>query len=323
MSVARPKTVMITAIGAALALGGCSSEHSVLHPSSPEAGSVATLGWALIITASVVTAGVFALLVYGLVRRQRAQDDDERSGVRWLLGGGVILPVVVILPLIGFSVSIIDQPEDGVLHVDVTGHQYWWEYGYREGGFETANELHIPVGQKVELTLRSDDVVHSFWVPELAGKHDLVPGHENTMILQADHAGTYKGQCAEFCGIQHAKMRLLVIAQDEADYTAWVEQQQATAQGDTGSDGAHLFASQGCAGCHTVRGTEAQGRLGPDLTHIASRRTLGAVTIDNTPENMRRWIGHTWDVKDHIVMPELPLTDAQVEAIAAYLETLE
>lgn len=304
---------------------GCSGDRSVLDPAGPGARDVADLGWLLIVASTVVTLGVFALLGYGLFRRRRPDETggDDRSAKRWLLGGGVILPVVVILPMVGVSVGILGDEPDAALQVEVVGHQYWWEFRYPEHGFETANELHIPAGEPVELVMRSDDVIHSFWIPALGGKTDLLPGHVTHLTLEADHPGTYVGQCAEYCGIQHAKMRLLVIAQEPAEFEQWAADQRAAAVGEVASRGAELFSSQGCASCHTVRGSAADGRLGPDLTHIASRRTLGAAVIENTPENLRRWIDETWEVKNDIVMPEVPLTDDEVEAIATYLETLE
>lgn len=297
----------------------------MLDPAGPGAREVADLGWLLIVAATVVTLGVFALLGYGLFRRRRPDENagDDRSAKRWLLGGGVILPVVVILPMVGVSVGILGDEPDAALQVEVVGHQYWWEFRYPEHGFETANELHIPAGEPVELVLRSDDVIHSFWIPALGGKTDLLPGHVTHLTLEADHPGTYVGQCAEYCGIQHAKMRLLVIAQEPTEFERWAADEGAAAIGDVISRGAELFSSQGCAACHTIRGSAADGRLGPDLTHIASRRTLGAAVIENTPENLRRWIDETWEVKNDIVMPEVPLTDDEVEAIATYLETLE
>lgn len=297
----------------------------MLDPAGPEARDVAGLGWLLIVAATVVTLGVFTLLGYGLFRRRRSDETaaDDRTAKRWLVGGGVILPVVVILPMVGVSVGILGDESDAALQVEVVGHQYWWEFRYPEHGFETANELHIPAGEPVELVMRSDDVIHSFWIPALGGKTDLVPGHVTHLTLEADHPGTYVGQCAEYCGIQHAKMRLLVIAQEPTEFEQWAADQRAAAIGEVASRGAELFSSQGCAACHTVRGSAADGRLGPDLTHIASRRTLGAAVIENTPENLRRWIDETWEVKNDIVMPEVPLTDDEVEAIATYLETLE
>ena len=315
----------LTPVLAAAAMAGCSSEDSVLDPASDAAERVADLSWVMFVTSTAITLVVFALLGYGLVRRRRqGAASSDRGAERWIIAGGVVLPIVVLTPVAALGVSVLNDQQEGTLHVEVTGHQYWWEYRYPDLGVVTANELHIPVDRPVELTLRSDDVIHSLWVPALGGKTDLVPGHANTMTLEAGSVGTYQGKCAEFCGLQHAKMLFLVIAQPQAEFDRWVEDQRAPASPEAASSqGAELFAREGCASCHTVRGTGADGRLGPDLTHIASRRTLAAGVLRNTPQNMRRWIDHTWEVKDEIVMPPVPLTDEEVDAVVSYMEALE
>lgn len=315
-------------------LPACGGDDSVLGPASPSASRVAQLSWLLFLAATAVTVFVFAYLAFGLFRRRRDPDegddadgDDPRRGERWLLGGGVLLPIVVITPLIGYSVVILaDEPDPGAVEVEVIAHQYWWEYRYPSEGITTANELHIPAGEPVDLRLRSDDVLHSLWVPSLGGKTDLVPGQVNTMTIEADEPGTHQGRCAEYCGLQHAKMLFLVVAQPRDEFEDWVDEQRDEArppEGATAARGRELFASQGCASCHTVRGTDADGRLGPDLTHVASRRTLAAGVLENTPDDLRRWIGDTWDVKNRAKMPPIPLSDEEVDAIATYLETLE
>lgn len=319
----------MVAATAALGLGGCGtggsdrSGGSVLEPASSAAEEVADLGWVMFIAAAVVSAGVFALLAWGLVRRRRSAEESDRRAERWIIAGGVVLPVVVLTPVAALGIAALDEPAESAVRVEVVAHQYWWEYRYLDSGFTTANELHIPVDQPVELTLRSDDVIHSLWVPELGGKTDLIPGHTNTMTLEARRPGTYQGKCAEYCGLQHAKMLFLVIAEPEGDFEAWVADQRRAAETPTTSRGAALFRQKSCAACHTVRGTEADGRLGPDLTHVASRRTLAAGVLENTPENLRRWIGETWEVKHGITMPPVPLTEQEVDAIAEYLEELE
>lgn len=303
----------------------------MLDPAGPEAENVAELSWIIFGTAGVITLGVFALLGVGLARRRRVRGpdgpSDERRSERWVVAGGIVLPVVVLAPIAALSVGILDANEspssDDAVRVEVIGHQFWWEYRYPDLDVSTANELHLPVDRPVELTLRSDDVIHSFWVPPLAGKVDLVPGHENTLTFQVDEPGAYWGQCAEFCGVQHAKMRLLVIAETEDRFRDWLTEQRAPAEpGQDVDEGRELFASEGCASCHTIRGTDAEGVLGPELTHLADRRMLAANVIENTPENLRHWITDTWDVKDHVIMPPVPLTDAEVESIARYLESL-
>jgi cytochrome c oxidase subunit II len=310
-------------VATAAVLGGC-GDHAVFSPEGPDAGRVAGLGWFMVVTATVTTIGVFALLAYGLFRRRRAPGRWHED--RIILAGGVVLPLVVLLPLSAATVAVLAQDDgDAQLHVEVIGHQFWWELRYPDQGFETANEIHIPVDTPVELTLESDDVIHSLWVPELGGKTDLVPGRTNTMELQADEPGVYRGQCAEFCGIQHAKMVFLVIADTAEDFDAWAEDQarDAAPPGDgEAADGLEVLESEACAGCHTVRGTEAQGQVGPDLTHLADRRTLASGILPNTPEDLYRWIDDTWEVKEGSVMPPVPLDDDEVDALVAYLDGL-
>lgn len=326
------ETRRISAIcgAAALLLGACGGNDSALAPEGPGAERIAGITWVMFVVATVITAGVLALLVVALFRRRARRDGDaepddtDRRTERWVIAGGVVLPVVVLVPVAALAVAVLDDAPASELRIEVVAHQYWWEYRYPDLGVVTANELHIPAGETVTLEMRSDDVVHSLWVPALGGKTDLVPGRTTTMTLEADDPGTFQGRCAEYCGLQHAKMLFLVVAQGEDDFADWVDAQGRDAVSDpSASAGADLFAEAGCASCHTVRGTEADGPVGPDLTHIASRRTLGAGVLDNDPDGLRRWIGETWEVKDGITMPPVPLTDEEVDAIASYLETLE
>jgi cytochrome c oxidase subunit 2 len=229
----------------------------------------------------------------------------------------------------------------------VKGHQWWWEFQYTDLGVTTANELHIPVNIQVNLQLESNDVIHSFWVPHLAGKTDVIPGRQNHLWLQADEPGTYQGQCAEFCGIEHALMRLQVVAESQSDFNTWVQGQRAIpslaatptpgpgaagtpgAQGTPSADaslvaqGAQLFATGACITCHTLRGTPAQATVGPDLTHFASRKTLAANTLTNTPANLAKWLHNPQAIKPGNDMPNLNLSDSDVDALVAYLESLK
>jgi cytochrome c oxidase subunit 2 len=321
------RVALLITTSATLGVSACSTEDSILDPASPSAEDVADLSWILFGAATAVTVLVFVLLGFGLARRRRRDADPhvgERGAERWVIGGGVILPIVVLPPILAMSVGILDDESEGTLRVEVVGHQFWWEYRFPDLGFATANELHIPVGEDVELTLRSDDVIHSIWVPQLGGKRDLVPGQVNNLTWHAEAPGVFQGKCAEFCGIQHAKMEFLVVAEAPEDFDAWVALQRSDADpAPAVAEGARLFATQGCAACHTIRGTGADGTLGPDLTHLASRRTLGSGVLDNTFDNLFLWIDETWEVKEEITMRPIPLTDEQVSAIAAYLETLE
>jgi cytochrome c oxidase subunit 2 len=211
--------------------------------------------------------------------------------------------------------------------IEVIGHQWWWEIHYSNQNFDTANEIHIPVGQPVTVHVTSADVVHSFWVPELHGKIDLIPGQTNTISLEADQAGVYRGQCAEFCGAQHAHMAILVIAEPAGQFSAWLDNQSRAgvepAVGSLEQEGQQAFLGSACVYCHTIKGTNASGKVGPDLTHLGSRLTLGAGTLPNTPGNLAGWTINSQTIKPGNHMPPMDLSAVQVQALLAYLETLK
>ncbi len=313
----------VGAVSAALA--GCSGGARGLDASGPEAERIQTLTVLMTVIATVITVGILVWLVRGLTRRRR--DVTPRwSEQRLLVAGGVIMPLVVVTAVSLVAVGVIQASErtEAAMRIEVEGHQYWWEVTYADGQ-ETANEIHIPAGVPVELVLTSADVNHSFWVPALAGKLDLIPGSTNEKVIEADEPGTYEGLCAEYCGIQHANMRFLVIAQPQDEFDAWLADQARPAdapEGEAASRGQEVFDAQACAGCHTVRGTVADGDVGPDLTHVASRSTLAGLAIENTEEGRRRFVDHPQDVKEGNVMPDVPLTDAEVDAVLAYLDGL-
>jgi cytochrome c oxidase subunit II len=253
--------------------------------------------------------------------------------MRWVLLGGLVFPLVVLVPLLGMTLramSGLGANGDPGLLVEVVGHQYWWEVRYLDGDggvlFETANEIHLPVGRDVELRLEASDVIHSFWVPRLAGKLDMIPGRTNVLRLRADAAGEYRGQCAEYCGLQHARMSLLVVAMPEADYAAWAAAQAwpgAPPPDALATLGRDVFLGHACRACHTIRGTPAIGELGPDLTHVASRRTLAALTVPNTRGHLGGWIANPQDLKPGSRMPSVPLGQAEFNALLHYLGTLQ
>lgn len=280
----------------------------------------------MISLASLITLFVFGLMLIGLFRDgSRAK---PHTAVRWVVGGGIIFPSIVLLTLSGLTIVTLhrqQQQDPGPLKVEVIGHQFWWEVRYPGTDVVTANEVHIPVGRDVEITLRSDDVIHSFWVPSLAGKTDMIPGRTNHQVLRADSAGTFRGQCAEFCGVEHAKMAFVVVAQPPDQFAAWMRDQGQPAAEPSGqaAAGRDLFMNQPCAGCHTVRGTPATGSVGPDLTHLASRPELGALTFANTPQNLSRWITNAQAMKPGSLMPPIQLTPQQTAQIVAYLEQLK
>jgi cytochrome c oxidase subunit II len=240
-----------------------------------------------------------------------------------------VLLVVVMFLSFGTDRALATLGGEDPLKIEVTAHRWWWEARYQDPDpsrtFTTANELHIPVGRAVELTLKADDVIHSFWVPNLGGKRDLIPGRTATLRLQADKAGSYRGQCAEFCGVQHAKMGLVVYASE--DYEKWAEAQRASAaapKSDEEKRGRELFVSGTCAMCHTIQGTPANGRRAPDLTHLASRTTLGAGAVPNTRGHLAGWIIDPHSIKPGVNMPaHATLSASDLQALVAYLASLK
>lgn len=258
---------------------------------------------------------------------------DDRGPTRWVLGGGVALPAVVLAPLFVFTLYTLGQltPPQSADSIDVliTGKQWWWDVLYLgdepQDQIRDANELHIPVGRQVRIQLRSSDVIHSFWVPGLQGKMDLIPGRVNTTWIQADSAGVYRGECAEYCGMQHTRMQFRVVAHPPSEFTAWVEKNRSPAvpPPDSASrEGQAVFLTSGCAFCHQIRGTPARGTVGPDLTHLASRRTLAAGTLPNTKGHLAGWVGNPQAIKPGNKMPRIPLQPRELHALLAYLGTL-
>ncbi len=268
---------------------------------------------------------------------------SERSGVRVMVWAGIVVPAVILGALLAFTMRVLDDislpshmlaardapPAAGELTLQVTGRQYWWEVEYLdavpERRFETANEIHIPVGRRVIVRLVADDVIHSFWVPGLAGKMDLVPGRTNVTFIEASRPGVWRGQCAEFCGVQHALMAFTVVAEAQEAFDAWAAQQRSTASEPVDSSSRadrDVFLASGCALCHAVRGTTARGEAGPDLTHLASRMTLAAGTLPNARGHRDGWVANPQAIKPGSLMPSVPLTPDELHAIVRYLGTL-
>lgn len=299
------------------------------------AGREAWLGWILIAIASLTVIIVSVLVLAGTFRRRRDDGVMEESGkgLGWIVGGGLVVPAIVLAGVLVLTLTtltaVASPPVRDPLTVEVVGHRWWWEVHYPGGSPDsmvaTANEIHIPVGRQVRLRLSSADVIHSFWAPTLAGKTDLIPGKTNTMWLEAERAGRYGGQCAEYCGDQHAHMRTAVVADDPAAFDRWLEAQRQPAAEPGGGDparGRDVFLGSACSLCHSVRGTRAGGRLGPDLTHLASRSTIAAGTLPNTKEGLLSWITAPQVAKPGTVMPAVPLSAADLTALVAYLQTL-
>lgn len=321
---------------------GCARAPAIFGTRGLAADRIAVLGWVFTIIGSIVVVVVTTLVVVALVRR-RSPPADAASGmmqtrgraVHWIVIGGIIVPAVVLVGAFGVTLVIqaelSNPPRKPVATIEVTGHRWWWEVKYLgagpNGGVVTANEIHIPVGEPIRLELVSADVIHSFWVPQLAGKTDVIPGLRNTMWIQADEPGAYWGECAEYCGLQHTHMNLTVVAESDAAFQQWMAQQRKPAADDASDPvsvaGINAFRRSGCAICHSIQGTDAQGRIGPDLTHLASRSRIGAGTLPNTRGNLAGWITNSQALKPGNQMPTMTLTPTELRDILAYLETLK
>lgn len=327
---------MIGAAGAlSLVLAGCGGRPpSTLDGRSPEARRLAGAWWQMFGLAIGVYLVVGGFIVVAVVRRRRAR--AERAGAedardrRAIAVGGVLLPTVVLAVVAGITVDatrdVLGDPGGMPLSVQVIGHSWWWEVRYPDGGIVTANELRVPVGRPVVVTLQSVDVIHSFWVPELAGKVDMIPGVTTTVRFTAEAPGEYVGQCAEFCGLQHANMRFLVVAETPGAFERWRARRSGPARteptGELEARGRAVFVASSCAGCHTVRGTGANGTFGPDLTDFGSRRSFGALLQRTTPSGLRTWVTDAPSLKPGALMPPIELSDAEADAVVAYLLSL-
>ena len=318
----------------AVAAAGCRGPMSMLDPAGTRAARTADLWWLMLGLGLAVYVMVMAVLAMSLLTRPGGRLGlRESARNRLVVAGGIVVPAVVLLVLVVADlrtlVAVAAPSAQPDLSLDVVGHQWWWEVRYPDQHISTANEIHIPSGQTVLLHLSSVDVIHSFWVPRLAGKTDLNPGQTNTTWLQATEPGEYRGQCAEYCGIQHATMAFVVYADPPQVFQQWMadQQQPAVAPADPLlARGAQAFAGLGCITCHALRygGTAAVGGgLGPDLTHLASRRTIAAGLLPNTPETLERWIGDPSAVKKGTTMPATSTDAETLRALAAYLSSLK
>jgi cytochrome c oxidase subunit 2 len=332
--VAAPASVLAAAF-----LSGC-GKQSTLSPRSPETHQISLLWWWMLAAAAIVFLGAVVLL--GLAWRRReikglpffGEREEVANGLVLLFGIGI--PIVALMALFAVAnIYVIGNTEAPAvastrLTIDLIGHQWWWEVRYPgTPGAVTANEIHIPIGTRVNVVATSADVIHSFWVPQLARKIDMIPGRQNRVLLYASRPGAYRGQCAEFCGFQHAHMSLYVVAQQPADFQTWLANMaapahtaSATASSGAARAGQRVFMTSQCASCHQIRGTAAAGTVGPDLTHLATRSTLAAAEIPNDPKDLGSWISHPQRIKPGDRMPDLGLTPAQVQQLVAYLDSL-
>jgi cytochrome c oxidase subunit II len=312
--------------------------QSMLGAAGPHAGGVERLWWLFFwVSAAVYVAVVIATLLAVFHHRRPADTQDpahaHRAGRAIAVATGISLVLLFVLLISSVQTgrySIQGLADPSHVNISVTGQQWWWQVEYESAipsqTFVTANEIHIPTGRPVLLKLQSGDVIHSFWVPNLSGKKDLLPGHENELWIQADREGVYRGQCAEFCGHQHAHMGLVVIAESPGKYNRWLEAQRRPAaepHDDTAKRGRDVFLSGPCVMCHAIRGTGAGGRTAPDLTHLASRLTLAAATVPNTPGHLAGWISDAQGIKPGNRMPTMAINAEDLQALVKYLQALK
>ncbi|HWC19428.1 MAG TPA: cytochrome c oxidase subunit II, partial [Terriglobales bacterium] len=311
---------------------------NIFSPASTPAKSIADLSDFVLVITGIIFVVVFVLLAYSVVKfRARVKDAGREPaqvyGSTQIELAWTIIPILIVVVLVLATARVIHALQDApmpasAVEVTVIGHQFWWEYRYPHLGVVTANELHIPVSDPSHptptfLQLLSADTDHSFWVPELAGKTDLIPNHPNRMWMDPERTGIFVGQCAQYCGTQHAKMLLRVSVDSPEDFTEWVREQRLPAVTDERvAAGKRVFETTACINCHSINGTVANGRFGPDLTHLMSRTTLAAGAAPNTPENLRLWIQNPEAIKRGSLMPAMKLSDSDLDVLVGYLETL-
>jgi cytochrome c oxidase subunit II len=330
-------------IGVLLTLTGCipDAPQSTIHQYGGNNRRIWDIYNILWIGAAVVGALVEGLLIFAVIRyrgkprtahgRPVPVHGNTRLEIAWTIIPAIVL-VVISIPSLRIIADLDKGPSDNPLHVTAVGHQFFFQFYYDDLGNTAAGvpivssgELHIPAGRQVDINLQSEDVIHSLWVPSLAGKTDLIPGRTNHMWLSADNPGTYSGECAEFCGLGHANMRFKVIAHSDADFNAWVDSQKNPQQGGNADAGQAFFLNGPCAGCHTIAGTTAKGSVGPELTHIGDPTAIPKIAgvLDNTEDNLKKWISDPPAVKPGTIMPNLHLSQSDLDNVVAYLITLK
>jgi cytochrome c oxidase subunit 2 len=322
----------ISVFSLSLLLCGCGGMQSALEPHGPAAADIAILAWVLFAIAAIVMFVVLAGILLAI--RGPAALRSQLARERAVYVGGIAFPVIVLTALLGYGVSLIrastlESSESPAARIEVIGEQWWWRVAYiaADGSrIESANEIRIPVGEEIEFILGAADVIHSFWIPALGGKMDMIPGRVTHLRLRADHGGIYRGQCAEYCGGPHALMALQVKALPPEEHTAWLAAEAAPAMEPATEEaiaGKALFLAAGCGGCHAIRGTEATGTIGPDLTHIGSRSSVGAETLPLNEANLARFIEDGQHVKPGNRMPPFGIfSDEELASLAAYLAGL-
>jgi cytochrome c oxidase subunit 2 len=312
--------------------------ENIFKPESTPAKSILDLSIFVLSITGIIFVVVFTLLVYSISKFRANAENANREpaqvyGSTQIELAWTIIPILIVLVLVLATARTIHAVQDAAMPpsaVEVTaiGHQFWWEFRYPKFGIVTANEMHVPVSDPANptptfLKLLSADTDHSFWIPQLAGKTDLVPNHPNSMWIDPHRTGIFLGQCAQYCGTQHAKMLLSVSVDSPEEFAAWIRsQQQPATQDEKANLGRHVFETTACINCHAVTGTIANGRFGPDLTHLMSRRTIASGAAENTPEKLRLWIQNPDAIKPGSLMPAMKLSDKDLEAVVSYMETL-
>lgn len=317
-------------LASAVIVSACDGPQSALVPAGRDAEQIGHLFTVMAVGALVVWTSVVAIAVYAIRVREA---HTESAATLLIIGGGVVVPTIVLGALLAYGLpvlpTILTPAPEGSLQIHVLAKQWWWRVRYvtETGYVETANELRLPVGQRVQLHLGSFDVIHSFWVPSIAGKMDMIPGRLTRLALEPTQTGTFYGACAEYCGASHALMRFVVVVMQPGEFRQWLEHQQRPAQPPSdppATRGQSAFIANGCGACHTIRGVTAERTIGPDLTHVGSRRWVGAWTLPNEPESFLRWIAQTDSIKPGVHMPAFrALPAGDLSALAAYLESLQ
>lgn len=314
---------------AAVFHGGCSGPQSALSPASADAQPVLLLFWAMSAGGALIWLAVLGLAFYA-ARRRADRAHRRRVARAVLIGGGVVFPVLVLGVLLAFGLALLsgmDRPGDG-LRIHVTGERWWWRVRYERDDLppvRLANEIRLPQGHRAAFMLDAKEVIHSFWIPPLGGKLDMIPGRTTRITLRGDDLGLYRGVCAEFCGQAHAHMAFAVEVMPPEGFERWLRRQGRPAAAPASAiaaRGHEVFTNNGCGGCHAIRGTAAQGAIGPDLTHLGGRHTLGAGRLPMNVPNLARWISDTHTLKPGVRMPPYPLPQAELQALAVYLSEL-
>lgn len=322
-------------IGLALLATGCGANNpqTAFNPRSDYANQGLDLFVLTIIMGVGVGVLVEAVLIWAAIRYRRRSGDPLPPQIH---GSTIIEVVWTTLPVIAVGFILFETlpvifgtqapAPPSSMDVDVIGHQFWWEFQYPNSNVVTANELHLPVGQTANLVLKSEDVIHSFWIPALGGKRDAFPGHTNYIWMTPNSVGEFPGQCYQLCGYSHGNMRERAVIESPSDFQAWLtSQQQPAAQptDPTAAEGGQLFQTRGCAACHTIAGTPAQGKVGPNLTHVASRGVIAGSILQNTPQELRAWLKDPPGIKPGSIMPNLGLNDHELDVLVAYLQSLQ